>query len=384
MPPYSLKTLTLCAAMSLPLISLPMAKAHATKMTPPMPITAPQTSADPFAQVPIKSQTDMLIFVRDSDAQCAGAFGPRPCLEIEFENGEEGRIFNIIGYDPATMPRGWIHVRRKTFDTSEPQRIPMDISTVQYYFMGIAETGTDTIHHASELSKRLTQTPWNLTYPHDIGQSLHFMPNGDYIGHTGCNPMSGTYQLSGDHISLQNARTTLRACFDNERMQAEQIFTTRLKAVQKVKFHEEALWLIDDQDHIILAASPADQPVQMPEPEIDNNPAHTGLPALLSAGEWAPAGDNPHGQFLILSETGQLSGFDGCNSVSGSYSLEDSRLIVGQLASTRKFCPGPERLEVVKSFSSLLQSHPYIHVLMDRQILLDPMTGKEPTMFVRR
>ena len=54
--------------------------------------------------------------------------------------------------------------------------------------------------------------------------------------------------------------------------------------------------------------------------------------------EYEPA-DSEHDTHLILRPDHRVTGFSGCNKFSGSWLLEDGRLVIGPLLSTRMACP---------------------------------------------
>jgi heat shock protein HslJ len=46
------------------------------------------------------------------------------------------------------------------------------------------------------------------------------------------------------------------------------------------------------------------------------------------------------GTGISTAEGTQVSGYGGCNTFTGRYTLDDARVTVGPLASTRRACPG--------------------------------------------
>lgn len=61
-----------------------------------------------------------------------------------------------------------------------------------------------------------------------------------------------------------------------------------------------------------------------------------GERVLGTWGEGAGVAD-PH---LVFSDDGRVSGSDGCNSLSGSWSVQDDAVVVSDVASTLMACPG--------------------------------------------
>jgi|SRR5690554_1138153 len=78
----------------------------------------------------------------------------------------------------------------------------------------------------------------------------------------------------------------------------------------------------------------------------------------------------------IVFENDSVSGYAGCNNFMGSYQLEKQTLSFGQLASTRKYCEGPEMAQedaLLKLLSQPMQAEKalqQLHFFVDDQKVL--------------
>ena len=86
----------------------------------------------------------------------------------------------------------------------------------------------------------------------------------------------------------------------------------------------------------------------------------------------------PH---LVFGAGGRLSGADGCNRLSGRYSVKGNALSFGQIASTRMACPAID--EVANRFQAALKGTSHWSFVKDR-LELYGATGKALALFERR
>ncbi len=88
---------------------------------------------DPFRGVPVASRKAMIVTVQGDTVPCIGAYGPQNCLVVEMPNGEtEVLTEGVFGYDHIEGVAKEIRVQRVEFDRSRPERLPQDVSTIQY------------------------------------------------------------------------------------------------------------------------------------------------------------------------------------------------------------------------------------------------------------
>ena len=100
---------------------------------------------------------------------------------------------------------------------------------------------------------------------------------------------------------------------------------------------------------------------------------------LAGAPVEAPSdGREPH---LVFEAAGRLAGADGCNRLTGSYSVKGEAITFGQLASTQMACPGTE--ETVRRFRGALKGTSHWRITAGR-LEFYGATGKALAVFERR
>ena len=58
--------------------------------------------------------------------------------------------------------------------------------------------------------------------------------------------------------------------------------------------------------------------------------------------------------FILKTENDRVTGFAGCNTINGEYTLEEgNRIKFGKMASTRMFCPNTDEASVLKVFNTV-------------------------------
>ena len=87
--------------------------------------------------------------------------------------------------------------------------------------------------------------------------TLVFAADGFVSGSTGCNQVSGTYELDGDTITLGPIATTLRACVDDALAEQETAYVAALEAVDSFTLDEDTLDLLDADGEAVLSATRA-------------------------------------------------------------------------------------------------------------------------------
>jgi heat shock protein HslJ len=109
--------------------------------------------------------------------------------------------------------------------------------------------------------------------------------------------------------------------------------------------------------------------------------AGTAWKAVELAGTAVPAqppGRDPH---LAFAAGGRVSGADGCNRLTGSYTVKGEALAFGQIASTQMACPGME--DVARRFQGALKGTSHWRLAAGR-LEFYGATGKPLAVFERR
>jgi putative lipoprotein len=160
-----------------------------------------------------------------------------------------------IGYDPARIQAGHSYVVRARilvdgrpfFTTTESHPVltrgsPDSISLMlRRAEPGSAATLENTYWKATAIGDRPARVAENIPEPHLL---LH---PGDTraSGSTGCNSLSGSYQLSGDSLRFGNLLSTLRACVDPELNRQERTLLDAFGATRTWRVTGDTLVLSD-------------------------------------------------------------------------------------------------------------------------------------------
>ena len=92
------------------------------------------------------------------------------------------------------------------------------------------------------------------TSTNGVKQTITFDDEGKVYGDSGCNRFTGAYKVKGDRISIGPLATTLMAC-DQQRMDAEQTFLTRLQAAVSYTATKKVLKIYAPKDLVRFVAN---------------------------------------------------------------------------------------------------------------------------------
>ncbi len=157
--------------------------------------------------------------------------------------------------------------------------------------------------------------------------------NGEFIGDTHCNSLTGKYTLDGDKITTQLGPSTLRACKTDIASQ-ESGMKNGISHAASYKIEGGKLMLMDADGNILLTFT------EQPTPEL----AGSAWRLISFNNSEGGMESNQASEKITLSfgEDGKVSGNAGCNNFSGSYTVEGDALSIGPLATTRKMCAQPQ------------------------------------------
>jgi heat shock protein HslJ len=155
--------------------------------------------------------------------------------------------------------------------------------------------------------------------------------DGSVSGSAGCNTFTGSYTATADTLTLGQLATTTKACGKVETA-VETIVLERLGKVAGYTMTADTLTLTDSSGAKLLTYAPA------PSGLVGNWVATGYLNADKSAFE----------SVIIESEItavfgpdGTVAGSSGCNTYSGSYTVDNGALTISQMISTQKACDTP-------------------------------------------
>jgi heat shock protein HslJ len=169
--------------------------------------------------------------------------------------------------------------------------------------------------------------------PRELPPRLAFA-EGRLSGNVGCNSFSGGYTLEGDRLTIDpRMAMTMMAC-EESLMALEQTITAHLAAVAGFRQTGTRLELLDaDGAVLILLETLAETPLVGVTWRLDTY--NNGKQALVSTVKGTEI-------TLALTAEGTLSGSDGCNRYMSGYTLNEGRLMIGPIATTRMACRGPQ------------------------------------------
>lgn len=188
--------------------------------------------------------------------------------------------------------------------------------------------------------------------------------DGRVSGSAGCNRLTGSYTLEGEAIRFDpSMATTMMAC-PEPLMAQEQAVHAALAEVASHRRGADRLELLDGDGALVLRF------VVLESLPLAGSVWHllaynNGKEAIVSA----LAGTQ---LTLELREDGTLGGFDGCNRYMSGYTLEDGRLTIGPIATTRMACRGPQGVaEQAAAFAAALGTVTGFHIEGDELTLLN-------------
>ncbi len=158
------------------------------------------------------------------------------------------------------------------------------------------------------------------------------LSEGKLTGTAGCNSYFAAYSSDGQMLTFpQPIGTTMKLC-PQVLMEQEQAYLGLLGKVNAYQIDNSTLVLLNHEQQAVLKFEPQ-------------------RPAKLEKTQWVATGIN-NGQGGVVSSAsterstaqfidGKLSGNAGCNQYSGGYTLEDNKLTVGPIMTTRMHCPEP-------------------------------------------
>lgn len=174
----------------------------------------------------------------------------------------------------------------------------------------------------------LSNTHWTLVsisgQPVHTGSSvtLLFGADGHVGGSAGCNTYGGEYTLTGSTLTVGELVSTLMAC-EESIMQQESAYLAALQSAVSVE---------QVNGQLVVAYGEGQQLVFAPALTLEN----TGWTLVSINGEPVVSGT---AITLGLDGKGGVAGSAGCNSYSGSYTIDGETLTFGPLVTTRMACP---------------------------------------------
>ncbi len=164
---------------------------------------------------------------------------------------------------------------------------------------------------------------------------IAFSGDGKINGTTGCNRFFGNYVQDGDRVTFSGIGMTKMACMGDGIMGQEMAFAGMLSGPATASIDGLGRLTITGANDAGFVAVP----VLTGEVAAD--------PALLLGTEWIVEDINRTGIIdnsrltLAFGADGRVSGSTNCNTFSGTYSVDGSKMVLSPLAMTQRACTAP-------------------------------------------
>ena len=162
------------------------------------------------------------------------------------------------------------------------------------------------------------------------GATMAFAPDGTFSGNTGCNVLNGTYTSSGSSLTIVTGPMTMRACADPAVDAQEQALVTGLPNVASYAVTAGELTLADGSNSplfVFRAGATGLEGTSWKVTGVNNGRGAVEGSSLTEA------------LTLEFAAGGTLSGSNGCNTFSGSYTTTGTTIAISpDLATTLIAC----------------------------------------------
>jgi len=214
------------------------------------------------------------------------------------------------------------------------------ISLVLLVALGALSASACSLRGEDNASGGLANTTWTVTSiggaPTIAGAepTMTFDPGGTVSGTTGCNQYSGSFRTDGDQITVVQLSSTAAMC-EGEGGEQEQGFTSGLTGATSWRLAENGNLELSGVTEIIA------------EPKGPDGPPETLPVTELPGTSWVLTEMGGTADFANIVPTlefggdGTVSGFAGCNTFTGTYTVDGASVTFGPLASTKIGCEPP-------------------------------------------
>lgn len=209
-------------------------------------------------------------------------------------------------------------------------------------------SATEEINQKSNAMQLKNSNGWNLDrLVNAKGEPVALLPDTKITlffqdervsGKSGCNRYFADYRITENAenaengLSFSKAASTMMAC-PEPMMEQERVYLEQLTRITSYAIENGVLQLLDDSGEAILVFS-VSEPISLIDSTWKLSSFNTGN-ALLS--------NLVTGQITaVFDNKGRLSGFAGCNHYSCSYKINEDKLELSPIITTRKFCNTPE------------------------------------------
>lgn len=170
--------------------------------------------------------------------------------------------------------------------------------------------------------------------------------DGVAAGTSGCNDYHGAYTINADEIVFGQIASTVKVC-DDAAMIVESNYIQALSYVARFGVRDTGLLFVSPPGAALLAYAPK--------------------PTGSIVGDWTvTAYQNAQGAIVAPQDgvplttsfkaDGTLTGNDGCNEFTGTYTIEGPRIVIAGLAGTRAACSSADLSDQETQFLAMLQA----------------------------
>ncbi len=181
--------------------------------------------------------------------------------------------------------------------------------------------------------------------------TMAFGSDGSVRGTTGCNTYSATFLTDHEHLHIGALASTAIGC-DAARAAQEAAFEAALAGATTWRQADDASLHMTGAAELVAIPPAADGPSSGPSASAaaasGSGPAGSAAAITdLGGTTWllVQLGTTTDLALVVpdigFAEDGTVSGFAGCNTFTGSYTVTGSALSLGPLATTKIGCPGP-------------------------------------------
>jgi heat shock protein HslJ len=164
--------------------------------------------------------------------------------------------------------------------------------------------------------------------------TMTFVPDGTVSGTTGCNQYSGSFRTDGDRITVVQMSSTAMMCEGDTGAQ-ERGFTSGLSGATTWRLAENGNLELSGVTQIVAEPiGPDGPPETLPLTELPGTSwVLTEMGGTADFADIVPT--------LEFGGDGTVSGFAGCNTFNGTYTVDGAGLTFGPLGSTKIGCERP-------------------------------------------
>jgi heat shock protein HslJ len=165
-------------------------------------------------------------------------------------------------------------------------------------------------------------------------------------GSSGCNDFHGRYTIDGQEIVFGTLASTVKVCGDAA-MIVESNFVQAMSYVARFGVRDTGLLFVSPPGAALLAFAP--KPTGSVEGDWTVSAMQNAQGAIVPPIDGTPLTTS-------FKADGTLTGNDGCNDFSGSYTLSGPRIVISGLSGTRAACPSPDLSDQETQFLTMLQA----------------------------